>query len=200
LGKIITLFSAGIGLLVSFRVLISKSDLERVFLSPEQTTLMNFFRLIGISASIGILVADIYYVWFSFYEGKTTETIEWNFIAALGLVVFVLCLCFLDVFKKILFVFFARYHYKYKVNIENLGEVYIHKMMNAEVCICSKDPNSDIKKDDSESLLIRLEDLMKKPIIKIKVQRPQTVIQKLFKYNQPIIKHKEGQIWEESLI
>jgi hypothetical protein len=51
-------------------------------------------------------------------------------------------------------------------------------MKNAEVCICSKDPNSDINKDDSESLLISLEDLMKKPIIKIKVQRPQTIIQK----------------------
>lgn len=45
-------------------------------------------------------------------------------------------------------------------------------MMNEEICICSKDPNADFLKNDVESILVKLDDLIHKPLIKEKHEIP----------------------------
>lgn len=185
MNNIFTILGATFGLLVSIKALVSKSDLEQIFLTHEKILKMKFYRLIGLSAAIAILLPDIYFIWCLIYQGKTFQTVNWNFIIGLVFLIFLFSLMCLSILKSIIIGIFARYHYMYKVNIDDIGDVYILKMLNQSVCICSKDPNSNIKQDDSESYLIGLDLLMKKPLIKIKIQRPQNSIQKLIKYNSP---------------
>ena len=183
--NIFPLIGAGFGLLVSIKTLISKSDLEQVFLTPEQIVKMKFYRTVGFSASFGVLIADAYFIWCLILEGQTYRTVDWNIVFALALFSFILCLMFISIFQPLYLWIFSRYHYKYKIYIEGIGDIYILKMMNQDVCICSKDPNADFKQGDSDSFLLKLDDLMKKPLIKLRIQRPQSYIQKLIKYNAP---------------
>jgi hypothetical protein len=185
MNNLLTLIGAGLGVVVSFKALVSKSDFEQVFLTHEQVIKIKLYRLIGLSASLGILLADVYFIWTLIFKGKTFETTEWNYIIGLAILWFILGLMFIGFLTSILSNIFARYHYKYKVNVPGTGDVYILKMMNQDICICSKDPNSEIKQDDSESYLFSIEDIKCKPINKVKIQKPQSYIQKLIKYNSP---------------
>ncbi|MCM3729888.1 hypothetical protein M3226_30660 [Neobacillus cucumis] len=185
MSKIFSLIGAGIGLLVGVKALLSKSELEQAFLTQEQLIKLGLYRLISLSAFIGVLAADLYFMWSLMFRGKKYETTDWNYVLGLGIAWFIFGLMFVSMFTTIIVPVFAKYHFKYKVHIPGTGDVYIHKMMNPEVCICSKDPHQDINQDDSETYLFSFSDIQKLPIIKKKFQRPQTKIQRFLKYNSP---------------
>ena len=69
----------------------------------------------------------------------------------------------------------------YKVNIADLGEVYLIKMLDRETSICS--PEADLGLDDlsEETFLVKMDDLMKLPILKEIVPVPtRSIYKKLF--------------------
>lgn len=61
---------------------------------------------------------------------------------------------------------FIKHHYKYKVTLNNFGEFYILRMMNHEICICSKDPSADLERNDVKSVLVKVDVLILKPLTK----------------------------------
>ncbi|MGI8383189.1 hypothetical protein [Robertmurraya sp. P23] len=187
MNSLLTTIGVGLGLFASIKALVSKSDLELVFLTQEQIIKLKLYRLIGLSASLGILITDIYFIWSLMFEDKTYKTIDWNYMISIFLLWFILGLMFISLLRSIINVVFSRYHYKYKVNIPETGDVYLLKMMTQDVCICSKNPNSQIDNDDSEAYLISIDDIKNRPLSKVKLQKPQSYIQKLIKYNTPNI-------------
>ncbi|MGE7219243.1 hypothetical protein ACQKJC_22430 [Priestia koreensis] len=185
MNNLFTIFMAAFGLIISIKALVSKSDLEQVFLTQEQVIKLKFYRLIGLSASLGIVIADLYFLWLLIFKGKTFNTVDWSKIITISIIWSILGFLFFSVLSSILISIFTKYHYKYKVNLEGTGDLYILKMMNPDVCICSKDPNSEFTQDDIESYLLSIENLRHKPIIRMKFQRPQNSFQKLIRYNLP---------------
>lgn len=182
MGNFFTIIGAGIGLLVSVRALLSMSELEQVFLTQEQLIKLKLYRLISLSLYIGLLASDIYLIWNLIMRGKTIYTTDWNNVIGLGIFCAILGAIIISILSSIIEIF-SRYHFKHKVYIQGTGDLYIHKMLNQDVCICLKDPNTDINRNNSESFLISISEIHKQPIIRTKIQRPQTKIQKLLRYN-----------------
>lgn len=144
-----------IGIIVSGKALLSKSELEQVFLTHEQKIKMYFYKLFGLSGLIAFLVSDLYILWSITINKKTAEMVNWSFAFALALVIFICCLISLGTIEKVVQNFFIKHHFKYKVTLNNFGEVYILRMMNQEICICSKDPNAVFVRNDVESVLVK---------------------------------------------
>lgn len=131
---------------------------------------------------ISFLVGDLYILFSITIKKQTIETADWSFAIALALIIFICCLVTLGTVERIIQNFSIKYHYKFKVKLDTESEeVYILRMMNDEICICSKNPNSDLVKNDSESIFVKLDDLINKPLIKEKIEKPKlTFIQKIF--------------------
>lgn len=146
--------------------------MEQVFLTHEQKIKLYYIKLISLSGLIAFLVADLYILWSLTFKGKTAETANWTFAIALSFVVFICCLISLGTIEKVIQNLLMKSHYKYKVTLDKIGEVYILKMMNEQLCICSKDPNADLYRNDMESILVRLEDLIQQPLIREEIQVP----------------------------
>lgn len=172
ISAIISVVTFFIGIAVSGKALLSKSELEQVFLTHEQKIKMYYYKLFGLSGLIAFLVGDLYILWSLTINKKTAETANWSFAFALALVIFICGLISLGTIEKIVQNFFVKHHFKYKVNLIDYGEVYILRMMNAEICICSKDPNADFIKTDVESVLVKLDGLIQTPFIKEKIDKP----------------------------
>lgn len=73
-----------------------------------------------------------------------------------ALVIFICCLISLGTIEKVVQNFFIKHHFKYKVTINNFGDVYILRMMNQEICICSKDPNAFFVNNHKRQYLLQL--------------------------------------------
>lgn len=174
ISALISLVTFLIGIIVSGKALLSKSELEQVFLTHEQKIKMYYYKLFGLSGLIAFLVGDLYILWSLTLNKETAETVNWSFAFALAFVIFFCGLISLGTIEKIVQNFFIKHHFKYKVSLENLGDVYILKMMNEGICICSKEPNADFVGNDVESVLVKLDDLIKKPFIKEKIEKPYT--------------------------
>ncbi|MGD6969364.1 hypothetical protein ACQCVP_23555 [Rossellomorea vietnamensis] len=173
-----------VGTFVSGKALISKSEIEQVFLTREKKIKMYYYTLLVLSGLIAFLIGDLYILWHIFINDKTVETVNWNFAIALTLVVFICCLVTLGTLAKLIQTFFIKEHYKYKVQLINIGEVYIIGMMNEEICICSANPNAEFVREDLESILIKLDDLIHKPLTREKIEIPQkTTWQKIIQLN-----------------
>lgn len=180
---VITIISFIAGLIVSGNVLNSKSDLERVFLTHEQMIKTYFYNLIMLSGIIAFIGSNIFITWKVFTEkGKTTIGMnELSTAFGFAIVIFICSLISLGTIIRLIQNFFFKHHYKYKVNFPDIGEVYILSMMNKEICICSKDPNANMKISNEASFLIKLDTVLEQPLIKKKILKPQkTFIQKLF--------------------
>jgi hypothetical protein len=171
---LISIITVIIGLSVSGKALLSKSELEQVFLTHEQKIKLYYYKLFGLSGLIALLVGDIYILWSLTIDDKTLETSNWSFAFALSFVIFISCMISLGTLVRVIRNFFIKHHLKYKVNVTNIGEVYILRMMNKEVCICSKDPNADFMRNDVETILVKLDDLIQKPFMKEKLEVPKT--------------------------
>ncbi|WP_066065279.1 hypothetical protein [Neobacillus soli] len=169
--EILSLVTVLIASFISGKTLLSKSDLEQVFLTHEQKIKLYYIKLLGLSSLIGFLGGDLYILWNLTLNKKTAETANWNFAIALSFVIFICCLFTLGTVEKVIQNFIIQSHYKYKISLE-IGDVYILRMMNEQLCICSKDPNADFLRNDTESILVKVEDLIEKPLIREKHQIP----------------------------
>lgn len=185
MGSILTFISIVtiiFGLILRGNALNSKSDLEKVFLTHEQKLKMYYYNLFVLSGIIAFIGTIIYIAWKVYIKkGKTMlEMNDWGSAIALAIIIFVCCLFSLGSIIKLIENFFLKHHFKYKVNLTNVGEVYILGMMNPDVCICSKDPNANWEMSNEASFLINLDSVMQQPLIKVKIFKPQqSFIQKL---------------------
>jgi hypothetical protein len=172
-----------IGLFVSGKAMLSKSELEQVFLTHEQKIKMYYYKLFGLSSLIAIFGGYLYLLWNLTINKNTTETVNWGFVIGLSFVVFICCLISLGTVIQIFQNIIIKHHYKYKVSLDNIGDVYILRMMDKDICICSKDPNADFLTNNVESILIKLDDLIQKPLIKEKLEIPKMSFwQKIMEY------------------
>ncbi|WP_298468974.1 hypothetical protein [uncultured Psychrobacillus sp.] len=168
--SIVTLIVA---VIISGKALLSKSELEQVFLTHEQKIKMHYYKLFGLSGLIAFLVSDLYILWSITINKKTAEMVNWSFAFGIALVIFICCLISLGTIERFVQNFLIMHHFKYKVTLNNFGDVYILRMMNQEVCICSKDPNVVfLRNDDIESILVKVDDLLLKPLTKERLQKP----------------------------
>jgi len=162
-----------VAITVSGKALLSKPELEQVFLTHEQKIKMYFYKLFGLSGLIAFLVSDLYILWSISINKKTAEMVNWSFAFALALVIFICCLISLGTIEKVVQNFFIKHHFKYKVTLNNFGDVYILRMMNQEICICSKDPNAAfVRDDDIQSILVKVDELILKTLTKERHQKP----------------------------
>ncbi|MED1471783.1 hypothetical protein [Bacillus salipaludis] len=170
---IISTLTVVIGLIISGRALISKTELEKLFFTNEQKIKMYYYKLVGLSGLISILVGDLYILWNITFGTKTGEKANWGFAIALTFVIFICCLISLGNLERVVQNFFIKSHIKFKVNLENIGDVYVLRMLKEDICICSKDPNADYNKNDLESgyILVKLDDLINKSFIKEKHEK-----------------------------
>lgn len=139
----------------------------------------NLFVLSGLMAFIGTIINISWNVYIK--KGTTIlEMNDWSSTIAFAIIIFVCCLFSLGSVLRLIEKVFIKHHFKYKVNLTNVGEVYILGMMNSDVCICSKDPNANWEMSNEASFLINLDSVMQQPLIKVKILKPQqSFIQKL---------------------
>ncbi len=185
MGSILTFISIVtiiFGLILRGNALNSKSDLEKVFLTHEQKLKMYYYNLFVLSGLMAFIGTMIYIVWKVYIKKGTTilEMNDWSSAIALAIIIFVCCLFSLGSILRLIEKVFIKHHFKYKVNLTNVGEVYILGMMNPDVCICSKDPNTNWEMSTEASFLIKLDTVMQQPLIKMRILKPQqSFLQKL---------------------
>jgi len=179
--KFITIVTIILGVIFGGNALNSKTELERVFITHEQRLKIYYYNLFLLSGIIAFFVSLIYITWkTNLSDNKILETSDWSFSIVLGIFIFICCLISLGTIIRLINNIFIKHHYKYMINLKDIGEVYILSMMNPEVCICSKDPNTDLEMGDKASYLIKLDTVMQNPLTKKKILKPQrNLFQKL---------------------
>lgn len=185
LGAIVTLILSFSSLIIQFQALLSKSELERVFMTDDQKIKRGYIRLFGISAALGFLVADLYYLWCVTFRGANVGMLNWPMITGMGVTVFALSLILYGPLEKIGRYIFERNHVRYKYEDRELGMIYITKMMNSEVCICCTDSTGDLNQNSTGTYLIKLDDIMKEQLIREEVPKAKNIFRKLFSYISP---------------
>ncbi|MEH7544923.1 hypothetical protein [Neobacillus vireti] len=105
--EILTIVTAIIGAFVNGKALLSKSELEQVFLTHEQKIKFYYTKLFGLSTLIGLLVGDLYILWDLTINKKTAATANWNFAIALSFVIFICGLFTLGAIEKIIRIFLS---------------------------------------------------------------------------------------------
>lgn len=171
------------GALISLNVLHEKSDVGQVFFTDEQRVKVYYYRLFILSLLLFIETFVIFII-IAIVRGNShavtdSTTLGTALVAATGL--FLLSLLSLGRIIKWYQNFCVKRHYKFKVTLPVIGEVYIIRMFNKDICICSKDPNADFKENTKKTYLIPIESIMNQPIIKISFPKPnQSSFQKIF--------------------
>ena len=167
------------GIAIKGKTLLSISDLEHLFLTNENKFKVYYLNLIYLSILVTFLLLDVYLIYRKNFTTQTFKNINWDFFVSYGIILFICILLTIGpILKRI--GNFLKFHYMYKVSIEGIGDLYIHKMMNDQICICTKDPNDNINMANSMTYLIKIEDLIQKPLIKEKILKPQSPLWKKF--------------------
>lgn len=175
--------------IINLIALNSKTEVGRAFLTDEQKTKVYYFNLVMFSFVISIAFLSFFISYQDTkLDGEATTNSE---ILAQGLLIalfiFIVLLFMLGRVAKWHQNYRVKYHYKYKVDIPDIGTVYIIRMLNKDVCICSEDPNfefrgsKDKKRRKKKTFLIPFDDILKQPLVKVKVTKSkQTNFEKFF--------------------
>jgi hypothetical protein len=168
----ITAITFLMGIFINGKALLTTSDLEQVFLTREQKIKMYYYQLFVLSILIAVFGGYIYLVWKWKVDGISVVSTNWSFAIALTIVIFICSYFTIGTILKLIHNFFIKEHYKYKVKLDKVGEVYILKMMSQDICICSKNPNANFLRDDKENILVKVDDIIRIPLIKTKHTKP----------------------------
>lgn len=171
---LLTILTAVGGIILTGSALNSRSDLERVFFTHEQKTKAYFYNLLILSGLFSFSITFLTLLLessMSKNKGISDESLTLAVYSWIGL--FIFFMIFLGFVVRMVDNLFIKHHYKYKVSIPGIGEVYILSMLNNEICICSFDPNINLKTSDKESFLIEKSTIIKLPIVKEKIPKPE---------------------------
>lgn len=174
---VIALITLIMSTMIPALALLSKSRVEKVFLTGEQAIKYYFYSLLTLSFCFSVLITDVYFMWIFLIE-KTHY--PWSVWASIFIISFFFIMLLAHNLLKSLNKFAIRYHHKYKFKIDSIGFVYIIKMLNDSTLLCSKEPNAEFIKGFDSYLIIKVDELNKKQLIKEKIFKPErTFWQKL---------------------
>lgn len=165
-------------LLVSGQAMASKSFFEQTFLTEEQKIKLRNLNLLFLSILLGSFASYIGFVWQFSVKGQSFNQIHWEPLGVWWVFWFLCSLVFLYPLLRLIDSFFIKFHYKYKIELETIGPVYIVKMLNPETCICSKDPNVKFSEENEEFYLVKMEALTQQKLLKEKIQKPKRSVWK----------------------
>lgn len=166
--------------LISGYSLLYKTDFEKVFMTTEQKLkqkLVMYVLLIGYTT---FLVPFLYIMCNISINNSDQFSIDWNKTISIAITTFFTSSFIVLVCIKKINNFVIKEKTMYKVDVEDIGEVYLIKMFDKEICICSLDANTDLENLSEKIFLIKMDDLMKLPILKEKIPLPtRSIYQKL---------------------
>lgn len=169
--------------LISLNVLHEKSDIGQTLFTDEQKMKVYYYRLFVLSFLLFIEVFVIYII-ISLISGNKEAITDPNTLTtalAISFSFFILSLLSLGRIIKWYQNFFIKKHSKFRITLPDGVEVYIIRMLNSDICICSKDHDAGFKEDTKRTYLVPVENILEKPLRKISFPKPkQTWIQKIF--------------------
>lgn len=180
-GIVISIVTIGTASISAYS-LFSKTGLEKIFMTEEQKVIQKLFAYLLLIAYTTFLFPFLYVMWSIGVENKNIISINWNRVTTITILTFFISAFIVLVCIEKIKNFVIKEKNMYKVEIENIGELYLIKMLNKEICICTDDPHTDLESTLGKTILIKVEDLVKLPIIKEKFTLPpRSVYQKLLK-------------------
>lgn len=160
--------------------LLAKTRFESVFLTSEQLLKRRFLIIASAVLYCTIVVPLIYVQWDMWGMDKSYSSIKETAIL-IAFYTFFISSTFLIFYLSTLLNFIVKEKSLYKVSIEDLGELYIIKMKDIEICICSSDAHANLEAGNSQLYFVKLDDMMKLPFTKETVALPpRSFWQKLF--------------------
>lgn len=168
-------------LLLPSMALLSKTSFEINFMTTEQILKKRLFDTLGIILYISFLFPFMYIMWSIYVKNLDFRAIDWVFTLSISIITFLISSVFFTFYTKPIQNILIKNRRMYKVDLDDLGELYIIKMLDHETCICSPDPNIDLDNSNSQIYLVKMENLMKIPILKETVSLPSiSIYKKLF--------------------
>lgn len=179
-GLIALIISIG-GLIFAGHVLLSKSSFEQVFMTPEQISKQRIYAVLGGTLYFTFLVPALYIGWTNIINTKEIDLINWDTVKIIAVNTFIISLVFLGGIIKVIRNFVAKTDIKYKVVTKDLGELFLIKMLDKDICICSKSAQIDLNNTTEEIYLIKIDDFTKLPLIREEVAiQNRSIYQKIF--------------------
>ncbi|WP_223638888.1 hypothetical protein [Planococcus sp. 4-30] len=161
--------------------LLSKTAFEEVFMTTEQKIKQRLFALLAAVLYFTVLFPFLYVAWGIVVNNVELASINWELATSIAVNTLVISAFILGIGMKKVSNFITKEKTMYKVNIADLGEVYLIKMLDRETCICSPEADLDLDDLSEETFLVKMDDLMKLPILKEIVPVPtRSIYQKLF--------------------
>lgn len=170
---LLTLLTAVGGVVIAGSALNSRSGLERAFFTHEQKTKAYFYNLLVLSGLFSFSFTFLL-ILLSNFRITTESSLElsWSPVALIWITLFIFFMLVLEFTIKTIDSFFIKHHYKYKVFIPSIGEVYIISMLNEDICICSTDANINLKPSNQISYLIEKNTILLSALTKEKISKP----------------------------
>ncbi|MGN7854365.1 hypothetical protein [Exiguobacterium sp. 22311] len=161
--------------------LLSKTAFEEVFMTTEQKIKQRLFGLLAAVLYFTVLFPFLYVAWGIVVNDLELAWINWELATGIAVNTLVISAAILGIGMKKVGNFITKEKTMYKVNIEGLGELYLVKMLDRETCIFSSDAHLDLDDLSEETFLVKMDDLMKLPILKEVVPvSTRSIYQKLF--------------------
>lgn len=161
--------------------LVSKTNFESTFMTTEQLLKKRFLIILSVALYLAFLIAFFYLLVSYYIKGLSFESLNWPFTVIIAISTFMFTSIFLIFSVKPISNFITKEKAMYKVCIEDLGELYIIKMLDPETCICSYDAHTNLNDLSLKIFLVKIEDLIKLPLEKEIVPVPsRSFYKKLF--------------------
>lgn len=178
---IITLLITLVGVGFAGFSLLSKTAFEGIFMTPEQKMKRRLFALLAAVFYFTILAPFLYILWGTVVNHLELAAINWELATGIAVNTMVISAFILGIVVKRVGNFITKEKTMYKVDIPGLGEMYLIKMLDRETCIFSPDAHLNLEDPSEAPFLVKMDDLMKLPILKESVPAPtRSVYQKLF--------------------
>ncbi|MCJ1908435.1 hypothetical protein [Planococcus ruber] len=161
--------------------LVSKTAFESIFMTTEQKMKRQLFTLLGAVLYFTFLFPFLYVAWGTGVKHLEFAAINWERATAITLYSLVISALIMGIVVKRVGNFVIKEKIMYKVDFPDLGEMYLIKMLDRETCIFSTDKHLNLEDPSEAPFLVKMEDLMKLPILKESVPVPnRNFYQKLF--------------------
>ena len=161
--------------------LLSKTAFEGVFMTTEQKIKQRLFAVLAAIFYFTIFVPFLYVAWGTGIKNLEFTAVNWERTTALAVYSMIISAFIFGIGIKKVNNFMAKEKIMYKVDIPGLGGLYLIKMLDRETCIFSANAHLNLEDPSEETFLVKMDDLMKLPILKESVPVPtRSVYQKLF--------------------
>ncbi len=170
-GILVSIIALCIGLISGYSLLY-KTDFEQVFMTTEQKLKQKLIMYVLLIGYTTFLFPFLYIMGSISINNSDQFSIDWNKTISIAITTFFISSFIVLVCIKKIKNFVVKEKTMYKVDVESIGEVYLIKMFDKEICICALDAHTDLENLSDKIFLIKMDDLMKLPILKEKIALP----------------------------